>query len=101
TNHVDQRISNWLRLAAGVTGGLSFMDPMVGVFAAALNVRAPDYAMAAQKTNPAQFETGFDVLLGDTSAYADNLNTNIPFSYDAAIDTIYSDWAKLQYVAAK
>jgi hypothetical protein len=101
TNHVDQRISNWLRLAAGGTGGLSFVDPMFGVFAAALNVGATGYAMAALKTDPAQFETGFDVLLGDTSAYADNLNTNIPFSYDAAIDTIYSDWAKLQYVAAK
>jgi hypothetical protein len=101
TNHVDQRISNWFRLAAGATAGLSFVDPMFGVFAAALNVGATGYAMAALKSDPAQFETGFDVLLGDTGTYADNLNKNIPFSYDAAIDMIYSDWAKLQAIGAK
>lgn len=101
TNHVYQRTSNWFRMAAGATAGFSMADPMFGVMAAALNVGATGYAMAALKTNPAQFETGFDVLLGNTSAYESTLRSRLPVSYDTAIDTIYSDWTKLQTIAAK
>ena len=99
TNNVDQRISNWLRFGAGATSLIGVGDPAFGILAAALNVGATCYAMAAANTDPAQFETGFDVLLGDTSIYAANLDANFPFAYDAAVDMIYSDWTKLQTVA--
>src|SRR5262249_31078552 len=75
TNHVDQNISNWLRLAAGAAGGLAIADPLFGVFAGALNIGATAYAMAAVNRDPVQFETGFDVLLGDTDAYAQTFDT--------------------------
>ena len=45
--------------------------------------------------------TPWGLSLGNASAYESTLRSKLPVSYDTAIDTIYSDWMKLQTIAAK
>jgi hypothetical protein len=106
TANVGMNAANWLKMAAGIDSLMTLASgPAAPLFAATgslLNIGSAAYSLMAEKGGDlVQFESSYDVALGQADAYATRLTQNLPSAYDAAADMIYSDWTKLAAVAAK
>jgi hypothetical protein len=103
---VDMNIANWLKMAGAIDSLVgNFAGPLAPIFSVSssmLNIGSDAYSLMAWKPgDPVQFESAYDVTLGQTDAYATLLTQNLPSAYDASANMVYSDWTKLKTVAAK
>ncbi|HEX4168211.1 MAG TPA: hypothetical protein VHZ55_22315 [Bryobacteraceae bacterium] len=108
---VSASASDWMNLLAGVASiGAAFVGPLeIPVTASVIGVMSgllwSGSALAPFASNndvaPPSYESGFDTTLGtlleNQTVYADNIIN----SYATALDSIYSDSAKLQAVQNK
>ena len=105
TGDVNMNVANWLKLGSGIASLIGQFSgpagPLFSITSAILNIGSTASAMKAKPTDPVQFESQYDVSLGQTDAYAAAFTANIPIAYDTSLNMVYSDWTKLQTVGAK
>lgn len=102
---VGMTTANWLKLAgsvASVASNVAGLGPLGSLVGGILTLGGNASALGTSKGESiTQFETRFDVTLGQSSAYVDAFNANLPIAYDTAMNMVYSDNFKLNFVAQK
>ena len=104
--------SSWMNLFAGLAAipaaalGPLNLPIVAAAFGAASGVLwtgsalASPFSQQATATPPSD-ENKFDTTLGQLEQNASTYATNLVISYDTALDSVYSDWGKLQTIGAK
>lgn len=103
---------SWMNLFAGLAAiPAALLGPLdlpiaAAAFGAASGVLWTGSALSSpfsQETSatPPSDENEFDTTLGQLEQNASTYATNLVISYDTSLDSIYSDWGKLQTIGAK
>ncbi len=108
---VSESTAGWMNLVAGVASvAAAALGPLeIPVAAAAIGVVSGELWAGsaaismddAADSTPPSYENTFDTTLGQMQENASTYAANLVLSYDTALDTIYTDWGKLQATGAK